>query len=57
MVKNLTTSLQIELSVPLKDSEELIGAFYDIAVTSSYAELLLFKKLAANADTADRCPE
>ncbi len=40
VVKNLTTPLQITLSVPLRDSKELIRAFYDIGVTCSYAELL-----------------
>ncbi len=47
MVKNLATPLQIALAVLLRDSKELVKAFFDFGVTCSYDELLRFKKSAA----------
>ena len=47
VVKNLTTPLQVALTVLLRDSKELIKAFFDFGVACSYDELLQFKKSAA----------
>ena len=53
MVKNLATSLQVALAELLRDSKELIKAFFDFGVTCSYDELLRFKKSAAFTTNAN----